>query len=598
MKKVLIILLILVSAKVWADDTATIQNGVNAGNYLLPNIGRPYVVSAPITCTHSINLNGQTINSTQVTDAVFKITAANVAITNGNIFGSWDFTTAPNPTSGGYCIRVLANNFTADHLHIANFASYGILCGNYNSPIISNNLIEKTGYIGFYYDSEGNNSTGGTVYNNTFDRSMLSPTSVTEADVEIRATVSAPLDTISNWTINQNIFKMPNLPSSSAAECIEVRHMTNSTISHNVLYNGSIGISIVGCARITANNNQTSAQKFEGIELADSHNCSIIANSINGSQNDGILLDGGAGCRNNTFTNDTVQNVLVSAIHEFIGTKLTTINGGVYSHRTKGLIIQQSDSTTLNRVTINGNSASGSDGIFLNNSPGNLWANNCSIIYNNCVVFAYNTQTNASVDNIHFVNLISTGSLTNLCSNFSNGAHYGTNITFIHNTLNFPPIASKMYGFADFDPGATSPIAITYTSSNTSVAQIVLGKIHIIGAGSSNITAANTDTSAVQPFTVTKAPLTITADSKVKSLGSANPALTATYFGFVYSDIPSNLTTQPTLSTTANTSSPAGSYPITPSGAVSGNYTFTYVNGVLVVTGEHGPITRRQWVLH
>jgi len=48
------------------------------------------------------------------------------------------------------------------------------------------------------------------------------------------------------------------------------------------------------------------------------------------------------------------------------------------------------------------------------------------------------------------------------------------------------------------------------------------------------------------------------------------------------------LTTPPTVTTTATTSSPAGTYPITASGAASPNYTMSYVDGTLTVTVAGG----------
>jgi gliding motility-associated-like protein len=84
-------------------------------------------------------------------------------------------------------------------------------------------------------------------------------------------------------------------------------------------------------------------------------------------------------------------------------------------------------------------------------------------------------------------------------------------------------------------------------------------------------------------LTVNKAPLTITAANKSKTQGSANPPLTVTFSGFVNGDNSSVLTTQPTVTTTATTSSPVGNYPITASGAAAANYSFTYVQGTLTV---------------
>ncbi len=84
-------------------------------------------------------------------------------------------------------------------------------------------------------------------------------------------------------------------------------------------------------------------------------------------------------------------------------------------------------------------------------------------------------------------------------------------------------------------------------------------------------------------FHVGKAPLQVTADNQSKLLNAPNPTLTITYGGFVYGQGPADLTTQPTCSTTATQFSPVGTYPITCSGGVSGNYAFTYVPGTLTI---------------
>jgi len=82
---------------------------------------------------------------------------------------------------------------------------------------------------------------------------------------------------------------------------------------------------------------------------------------------------------------------------------------------------------------------------------------------------------------------------------------------------------------------------------------------------------------------VSPAPLTISADNITKPFGAVNPPLTVTYSGFVNNDSPAQLTTQPVVTTTALTQSPLGQYPITVSDAVSPNYTFTYIPGILTV---------------
>ena len=82
---------------------------------------------------------------------------------------------------------------------------------------------------------------------------------------------------------------------------------------------------------------------------------------------------------------------------------------------------------------------------------------------------------------------------------------------------------------------------------------------------------------------VARAALTITAQNKSKTYGAANPALTATYSGFVNGDTAVVLDSPVRLSTTATTGSPVGSYPIIASGAADVNYTIGYVAGTFEV---------------
>jgi gliding motility-associated-like protein len=85
-------------------------------------------------------------------------------------------------------------------------------------------------------------------------------------------------------------------------------------------------------------------------------------------------------------------------------------------------------------------------------------------------------------------------------------------------------------------------------------------------------------------LSVGQAILTITANSTIKTYGSPVPTLTVSYSGFIGTDDPSSLTTQPTISTTAVANAPVNTYPITVSGAVSSNYTIVYQPGTLTVT--------------
>jgi len=93
--------------------------------------------------------------------------------------------------------------------------------------------------------------------------------------------------------------------------------------------------------------------------------------------------------------------------------------------------------------------------------------------------------------------------------------------------------------------------------------------------------------SGTQDYTLTVDPavLTITADNITMPVGGPLPTLTVTYAGFVNGDNASRLTTSPTITTMATSSSPAGAYPITASGAKDLNYSITYQPGTLTIHG-------------
>jgi hypothetical protein len=92
---------------------------------------------------------------------------------------------------------------------------------------------------------------------------------------------------------------------------------------------------------------------------------------------------------------------------------------------------------------------------------------------------------------------------------------------------------------------------------------------------------------------VTKKDLNVTADTITVTYGTATPAGTLTYSGFIIGEDATNLTTAPTvasgLSGVQNVGTYAGNY--TPSGGVADNYNFLYFNGNLVVTKKDLNVT-------
>jgi len=71
--------------------------------------------------------------------------------------------------------------------------------------------------------------------------------------------------------------------------------------------------------------------------------------------------------------------------------------------------------------------------------------------------------------------------------------------------ITFGAISKKTVCDADFDAGASSDIPVTYSSSNTSVATIISGKVHITGAGTTVISVSNGSAQVTQQLTVNAA---------------------------------------------------------------------------------------------
>jgi len=77
------------------------------------------------------------------------------------------------------------------------------------------------------------------------------------------------------------------------------------------------------------------------------------------------------------------------------------------------------------------------------------------------------------------------------------------NVSKRSQTITFNAISDKLVGDADFSAGATasSGLAVTYASSDTTVAKIVNGNVHIVAAGTATITASQSGNSTYSAAT-------------------------------------------------------------------------------------------------
>ena len=154
-----------------------------------------------------------------------------------------------------------------------------------------------------------------------------------------------------------------------------------------------------------------------------------------------------------------------------------------------------------------------------------------------------------------------------------------------------PTLTASYSGFVNGDSPASLTTQPTLTTTATSGRHVAGSPYSITASGAVD---SNYSVSYVAgTLTVTPAPLTITANNQNEVYGATMPTLTATYSGFVNGDTSANLTTQPTLTTTATAGSHvAGSpYSITASGAADSDYSISYVAGTLTVSAAPLTIT-------
>jgi VCBS repeat-containing protein len=141
-------------------------------------------------------------------------------------------------------------------------------------------------------------------------------------------------------------------------------------------------------------------------------------------------------------------------------------------------------------------------------------------------------------------------------------------------------------GFVNGDTAASLTTSPAISTTATLASAVGTYPITASGAVGANYTMSYVNGT----LTVTQSALTITAMNQTKAQGAANPPLTVSYSGFVNGDTAASLTTPPSVTTTATTTSPAGTYPITGSGAASANYNISYLNGTLTITSGTGPV--------
>jgi sugar lactone lactonase YvrE len=156
--------------------------------------------------------------------------------------------------------------------------------------------------------------------------------------------------------------------------------------------------------------------------------------------------------------------------------------------------------------------------------------------------------------------------------------------------------ASRVYGtpnsaFTASASGALSGDTFTLTASTVATPSSAAGTYSIVpvatGANLANYNVVYVNGT----LTVDKATLAVTPNNQSIVSGSVLPSLSATITGFINGDTQTVVSGLPALTTTATSSSPAGSYPIaaTLGTLAAANYSFTFGAGTLTITPASNP---------
>lgn len=173
-------------------------------------------------------------------------------------------------------------------------------------------------------------------------------------------------------------------------------------------------------------------------------------------------------------------------------------------------------------------------------------------------------------------------------------------------TITFADLTAKTYGDAAFTLSATSTsgLAVTFESSDETIASVLGTTVTIKKAGTVNIIAKqvgnnlyNAATNVTKQLVINKAPLTVTAQNATKTYNKVvyTGGNGISYAGFITGDNAVNSVTGTVVygGNSQNAINVANNYTIIPSGLSSTNYAITYINGTLTINKAALTITAK-----
>ncbi len=158
-------------------------------------------------------------------------------------------------------------------------------------------------------------------------------------------------------------------------------------------------------------------------------------------------------------------------------------------------------------------------------------------------------------------------------------------------TYGTPLVGSTQLNATAVDPNTGNPISGSFAYNFAAGAVLPAGTVNLTATFTPADSATYAGNSATVTLTVDPAVLTVTASNASIVYGQSLPSFSYTITGFVNGDNGSAVSGTATETTTATSTSLPGTYPITFSteSLSAANYTFSYVNGTLTITGSPAP---------
>ncbi|RII26598.1 MAG: hypothetical protein CXR31_09270 [Geobacter sp.] len=313
---------------------------------------------------------------------------------------------------------------------------------------------------------------------------------------------------------------------------------------------------------------------------------------VYGTALDAAQLNAAANPSGGTFAYSPVSGTVPNAGSQTLSVTYTPIDTANYNNATATVSITITQKPlTITGITAANKPYDGATAATLTGTGtlvGVLTADVGNVTLSGTATGAFSDKNVGTGKTVNFSGLTLTGSAAGNYS-ITGTANTMANITAAPLTVT-AAAQTKVYGAVDpaltYTPsglvGGDTTAVFTGALARTA-GETVAGGSYAINQGTLSAGGNYTITFTGANLTITPAPLTVTADNKLRFEKLANPTFTATYTGFVTGETASVLGGTLAITTTATSASAPGSYPITPAGLTSTNYSITFVPGNLTV---------------